>query len=84
MTTNFKTLALARDIETAFKNHLGTDSFPTVEWPRVALALAHVIEQTGRVEHEPNGMVKMDSEEVRRLIEKLSELNRAVAELVGL
>lgn len=76
MTTNFKTLALAREIEDAFKNHLGTDSFPTAEWPRVALALAHVIERTG--------LPLEDNESVRGLMRSVAELNIALADLVGL
>lgn len=84
MTTNFRILALARDIEYAFKNYLNTDSFPTVEWPRLALALAHVVEASGDVHYEPNGDVTMDHESVRSLLERLSDLNSAVAGLVGL
>lgn len=84
MTTNYKTLALARGIEAAFKDYLNTDSFPTAEWPRVALSMAHVIEASGAVVYDKDGTIMMDHENVRSLLEKLSELNNAVAGLVGL
>lgn len=80
MPLNTKTLALARDIEQAFKNHLNTDSFPAAEWPTVALAFAKVIEATGNYEWTDEPQLEFAAELVRRL----ADLNNAIADLVGL
>lgn len=79
MSTNYKTLALARDIEQAFKNHLNAESFPTSEWPRVALALAHAVEATEFENTDEPQLMR-----VQLLVRRLAELNTAISDLVGL
>lgn len=84
MSLNYKTLALARDLEQAFKNHLNVDSFPTMEWPRVALELAKTIEATGDTKLEQVGGVVMECDAAVRFVNQLSALNNAIADLVNL
>lgn len=82
MSLNLKKLALARDIEQAFKNFLNTDSFPTAEWPAMALAVADVVIATG--------LIHWDTERTEytalatELVQKIAKLNAATADLVGL
>lgn len=79
---SLKRLALARDIEEALKNYVGTDSFPTEEWPAIALAFADVIVQTGRLQAAEEPSLVM--EEARSLVQKMADFDEKVADLVGL
>lgn len=83
MSLNLKKLALAREIEDALKNYLGTDSFPTEEWPALALAIADVVVHTGYVDGlaAPAPVV---AEHAAELVRKLARLNETVADIVGL
>lgn len=73
--TDLKRLALATDVETALKNYMNTDSFPTAEWGDVALAFANLVVQTGRVD---------TADEAQELVKKLALFNDKIAALVGL
>lgn len=44
-----RTEQLRDDVELALKRYLGTDSFPTDQWPNVASNFAELIESTGRI-----------------------------------
>lgn len=81
--TDLKRLALARDIETAFKNHLGTDSFPTAEWPAVALAFAKVVMATD-VNPDNNDDTGELTGHVQDLVRDMGQLTVALSDLVGL
>lgn len=82
MAPNLKKLALARDIEQAFKNYLNTDSFPTAEWPALALAIADVVVQTGEIHSQQEGVTNMV--EAEALVRKLAHLDNCLADLLGL
>ena len=85
MSLNYKTLSLARDIELAFKNYLNTDSFPTAEWPAMALALAKVVEATAGAEPVYNcDVMAISLADAQNIVKKMSELDNAIADLVGL
>lgn len=40
---------LAKDVEVALKTYLGTDSFPSDQWPALARAFADVVGCTGEI-----------------------------------
>ena len=80
---DLKRLALARDIEDAFKNYLGTDSFPTEEWPAVALAIADVIVGTQGVDSFDNSANEIGRNAVE-LVRRMARLDNAIADLMGL
>ena len=81
---DLKRLALARDIEDAFKNYLGTDSFPTEEWPAVALALADVIVGTFDAYRADGYLSAGAAELVKEHGHRLARLEAALADLVGI
>lgn len=81
--TDLKRLALARDIETAFKNHLGTDSFPTAEWPAVALAFADTVMKTDIYDFNRDGGYDV-REHAQDFVRALAKLQVALADLMDL
>jgi hypothetical protein len=81
--TDFRTLALARDIETAFKNHLGTDSLPTREWSDVALEIAKLVTATD-VSPSVDSSRREVTENAENLVYRIGNLMHAVSALVGL
>lgn len=80
--TDLKRLALARDIETAFKNHMGTDSFPTAEWPAVALAFADVVMKTDVRPEYADGLEVLEN--AQEFMRARAKLDAALADLMGL
>ncbi len=82
MGNNLKKQALARDIEDAFKNYLGTDSLPTDEWSAVARDIAEVINTTGDV--HPMNESDLNVATTRDLVADIGRLVVRLSQLVGL
>jgi hypothetical protein len=82
MSNNLKKQALANDLEEAFKNYLGTDSFPTDEWAAVARDFAEVIATSGDINSWNETDLNVAT--ARDLVADIGRLTLRLSQLVGL